>query len=240
MNCNFRLLPFIKITPFKKSQKWQFTDFTEYDNIFFARCKLLCKGGEKMTLKKGFKLLVAIVVLVATLPSLSFAQTTSKDYSGVELYKGIVFGQGEVGKKIITDKKLYEQMNSEGSKKFVNELVDYIKSQNPSYFDELKAAIDKKDATISLELLQSSGKYFDEYLESMSVNNVAEPDACGLVAVCGAAVVLAVYNYVVVVQAAAAGQVAYAAWALKTKVVNNLTNGTEIPEAEMAKILSAF
>ena len=173
--------------------------------------------------------------------------STNPKYSGEELYKGIVFGQGEIGKKLVSNKAEYKKMNSPETKDFLNGLTQYIKEHDSSYFSKLKNAIDNNDPNKSLKLLQSSGKYFDQYLEKTKGSKADQrgvSSRCGAVAVCVAAVVAGVYNYAVAVQAGAVIQVGYAVWALKTKAVNNATrstnslNGSNNAEQEMVKVLN--
>lgn len=137
-------------------------------------------------------------------------------------------------------------MNSPETKEFVNDLTKYIKGKDSSYFSNLKKAINSNDPNKTLDLLQSSGKYFDQYLEKTNAENEPKEGAsprCGVAAVCVAAVAAGVYNYVVAVQAGAVVQVGYAVWALKTKAVNNATkssdslNQSNNPEQEVAKVL---
>lgn len=193
----------------------------------------------------GFKIGIIIALLLAVItPQTNYVgANTAPEYSGEELYKGIIFGQGEFGKEIITNQEEYEKMNNKESIEFSNNFVDFIKEKNPTYFDELQKSIYDKDATLSLNMLETSGKYFDEYIEGFEVEEQGPSSrACGIVAVCGAAVVLGAYNYVVVVQAVAAVQVGVAAWALKTKAVSNVSTRSmnADPEAEMASVLNSL
>lgn len=176
-----------------------------------------------------------LIVGITTSPN-SKNVTAKSNLTGVEIYTGIVFGQGSLGKKVITNQTEYKKMNSRKSVEFVKQYVQFIKLKNPNYFNKLKKSFDTKNATESLKLLQSSGVYFDAFTKT----NTNESNLlCGVVAVCGAAVVAAVYNYVVFVQAGVVLQVGYAAWALKTKAVKNSTSNIN-PEAELAKILKSI
>ncbi|MEJ7185405.1 sporulation delaying protein family toxin [Staphylococcus epidermidis] len=192
---------------------------------------------------KFLKVFLSITITLAF--SLSFfnfensakAKGSSK-YSGEELYKGIVFGQDEIGKKLVSNKEEYKKMNSPETKEFLNGLTKYIKQKDSSYFSNLKNAVDSNDPNKTLSLLQSSGKYFDQYLEK---NNAENKPKDGTANRCGVAA--GVYNYAVAVQAGAVVQVGYAVWALKTKTVNNATrssdslNQSNNPEQEVAKVL---
>lgn len=172
-------------------------------------------------------------------------------YSGEELYKGIVFGQDEIGRKLVSNDDEYKRMNSPETKKFLNGLVEYIKSKDSVYFSNLKIAVENNDPNETLKLLQSSGKYFDEYLNKLGSDAKTQEGPgfrCGFAAVCVAAVVAGVYNYVVAVQAGVALQVGYAVWALKTKAVNNATklrssdslNRSTNPEQEVVRVLKVI
>lgn len=204
-----------------------------------------------MQKSKFLKVFLSIVVTLAF--SLSFYNLensvlakNSTEYSGEELYKGIVFGQDEIGRKLVSNDEEYKKMNSPKTKEFVNDLTEYIKGKDSSYFSNLKKAINSNDPNKTLELLQSSGKYFDQYLKKVNAENEANQGVspqCGVAAVCVAAVAAGLYNYVVAVQAGAVVQVGYAVWALKTATVNNATkssnslNQSSNPEREVAKVL---
>lgn len=163
---------------------------------------------------------------------------TQNQYSGEELYRGIIFGQGEFGKEVITDTVEYEKMNSAESIEFVDKYIAYIKEKDPLYFKKLETTLYSKNATRSLAMLQNSGKQFDAFLEQFEVPEPEVSPSCSIAA-CGVVVVVVGYSYVVVVQAVAAVQVGYAAWALKTKAVNNLKSGEVYDdEKELAKILN--
>ncbi|TOG05114.1 Killing factor SdpC, partial [Vibrio parahaemolyticus] len=68
-------------------------------------------------------------------------------FSGEDYFRGLLFGQGEVGKLISNDldPKLVKEANSTEGKKLVNDVVKFIKKDQPQYMDELKQSIDSKD-----------------------------------------------------------------------------------------------
>lgn len=112
-------------------------------------------------------------------------------------------------------------------------------------------AINSKDPNKSLQILRESNVYFEKFISSknnyktLNTQNGEERaiSPCGVVAVCVAAVAVAGYNYVVAVQAVAGFQVAYKAWALKSKITTygsikkDPLNATENPEEEMVKVM---
>lgn len=204
-----------------------------------------------MQKSKSLKVFLSIVVTLAF--SLSFFNIennilakNSTEYSGEELYKGIVFGQDEIGKKLVSNDEEYKKMNAPKTKEFVNDFTEYIKGKDSSYFSNLKKAVNSNDPKKTLDLLQSSGKYFDQYLKKVNAENEPKDGVtreCGVAAVCVAAVAAGLYNYVVAVQAGAVVQVGVAVWALKTASVNNLNessnslNQSSNPEREVANVL---
>ncbi|PTH08611.1 hypothetical protein BU618_11620, partial [Staphylococcus capitis] len=69
-------------------------------------------------------------------------ETHASTYSGEQLYRGIMFGQGKVGEKLpkIWEKKVRDSANNDDrNKKIINDSVSYIKKKDPKYFNNLEA-----------------------------------------------------------------------------------------------------
>ncbi|MBK3495579.1 hypothetical protein JFL43_12085 [Viridibacillus sp. YIM B01967] len=193
-----------------------------------------------MKLLKSFFLAILLLLGVTT-PLTSKEISAKSSFTGEEIYKGIIFGQGEFGKKIITNEKEFNEMNSDESIKFANKYVDSIKSKDSSYFNNLKEVIESKNATASLELLQSSGKYFDSFTEQSKVTQSGGLTSGCLVLYCHVVLTNSNNKYVVIGNAKKGVQVGYAAWALKTAAVKNLSeSNSKDPEVELANILAAI
>ncbi|MBU6949654.1 sporulation delaying protein family toxin [Staphylococcus haemolyticus] len=120
-------------------------------------------------MKKLFtNVLASTIVLSATTPVVGQtvnAETIQKDknedqYTGKELFKGYVFAQGEVGKKLDSKFKssMVKRLNDEDSKKFVNKTVEQMDQQDPEYFNKLQSAVYEKDPVKVDKLMTKGGK----------------------------------------------------------------------------------
>lgn len=157
-------------------------------------------------MKKGVAILLAFLLMITILVPASFAKTTSYSsataLTGEEYFRGLMFGQGEVGKIVssqLQDKELTKKANSEEGEKAISAIVEYIKEEDPTYFDELKNSIEKQDPkklvnTLAKgeELIVSFGE--KSQTEVLTKEDVA-PNACGPT-VCVLVVVAGVYLYV--------------------------------------------
>ncbi|MBD8027523.1 sporulation delaying protein family toxin [Ureibacillus sp. Re31] len=128
-----------------------------------------------------------------------------KVYSGEEYFKGLMFGQGEVGEIIssqISDDELTKKAKSKEGEKAAAAIVEYIEEVDPTYFDELKSSIENKDPNKLVETLAEGEKLIVSYAEDsgnktevLTEEDVVTPQACGPT-VCVLVVVAGVYLYV--------------------------------------------
>lgn len=182
-------------------------------------------------MKKTFTFL--IITILATASILNFQSAYAKknesskiNYTGEEIFKGVLFAQGPLAKELDTlyNKEVLKIANTKETKKAVNYLINEIKKKNPKYFDSLRNAVEQKNPSEINRILLKANKYINN-IDFNSVpskkdmktgkknnfNNQIEPAFCGPT-VCGA------YLYVVVVHAAAV--VATAAGAFGVYLVN--------------------
>ncbi|EKH7773206.1 sporulation delaying protein family toxin, partial [Staphylococcus pseudintermedius] len=92
-------------------------------------------------------------------------------YSGEELYRGIIFGQGRVAEKLpeIWTPELREEARNERNEKITNEVVEYVKKHDPSYFKELKEVIEKGNEKEISATLDKGGQLFGKFAESTGI-----------------------------------------------------------------------
>lgn len=126
-------------------------------------------------------LIVAIIIVTSVFIYFPKSnETEAATYSGEDLYRGIMFGQGEVAKKLpkIWDKDTLTKadMNSK-SKKIIDGTVKYIKENDSNYFDELKKSLNSGDENALSESLQKGGTYFGEYVEKNDLVKKANKEA---------------------------------------------------------------
>jgi SdpC family antimicrobial peptide len=128
-----------------------------------------------MNWKKTVGFLV-IVALLLTVSALSFHTNSAsaekvKKYSGEQIFRGFVFGQGEVAKKIpeIFDQKTIKKLNSPEAIKGVNEMLQVIKKEDPSYFQDLQNAVYSKNPQKVEDLLKKGGAIIKS---SMNITDV--------------------------------------------------------------------
>jgi len=112
--------------------------------------------------------LASTIVLSAVTPTIGQtvnAETTQSDekenqYTGKELFKGYVFAQGEVGKKLDSKFKssMVERLNDKDSKEFVNKTMEKMEQEDPEYFNNLQSAVYEKDPVKVDKLVTKGGK----------------------------------------------------------------------------------
>ncbi|MEC2061108.1 sporulation delaying protein SdpC [Bacillus stercoris] len=185
-----------------------------------------------------------VTMLVFSLVGLSKESSTSAKenhtFSGEDYFRGLLFGQGEVGKLISNDldPKLVKEANSTEGKKLVNDVVKFIKKDQPQYMDELKQSIDSKDPKKLIENMTKADQLIQKYAkknENVKYSSNKVTPSCGLYAVC----VAAGYLYVVGVNAVAlqtAAAVTTAVWKYVAKYSSSASNNSDL-EAAAAKTL---
>lgn len=124
--------------------------------------------------------LASTIVLSAVAPSIgqsANAETVQSDaeqkqYSGKELFKGYIFAQGDVGKKLESKFKtsMVERLNDKDSKESVNKTMEQMEQENPDYFDDLQAAVYSEDPVKVDELVTEGGKYAEEIFNKENGN----------------------------------------------------------------------
>ncbi|EKO8593240.1 sporulation delaying protein family toxin [Staphylococcus pseudintermedius] len=115
--------------------------------------------------------IIAIYILTTVTMFTDKAEAKTFQYSGEELYRGIIFGQGRVAEKLpeIWTPELREETRNERNEKITNEVVEYVKKHDPSYFKELKEVIEKGNEKEISATLDKGGQLFGKFAESTGI-----------------------------------------------------------------------
>ncbi|MFJ7747461.1 sporulation delaying protein family toxin [Peribacillus sp. NPDC097295] len=92
----------------------------------------------------------------------------NNEYTGEELYKAILFGQGEASNLLddLWTEEGKETSNTEQGLDFTNKLVKSIKTSDPDYFEDLEDAIYSGNQVEIENTLELGGEYLGKYVES--------------------------------------------------------------------------
>lgn len=131
------------------------------------------------------KYLIGLIIFTVCITTVciyfpSKKETHASTYSGEQLYRGIIFGQGKVGKMLpnIWEQDIRDQANhNSNNKKIINKTVAYIKNKDPQYFKNLELAIEKGDEKYIESQLNLGGQYFGEYVEKNDLINKSNSEA---------------------------------------------------------------
>ncbi|MBT2200794.1 hypothetical protein KLI54_21290 [Bacillus thuringiensis] len=114
-----------------------------------------------------------VIILLATLllffnRSNSVNAAGNKDFSGEELYKGIIFGQGEVANLFpeVWNEEKTSNVNNKESLKITTMIVNEMKLSDPFYFINLKKAVNSKSlnqAGLGMIAIVDNSKYYYTY-----------------------------------------------------------------------------
>ncbi|MCA0970895.1 hypothetical protein LCM20_09860 [Halobacillus litoralis] len=168
-------------------------------------------------MKNNKKWLASILVIPFILASTIFSNSMSpvqadSDFSGIEYMQGIVFGYGPVGDVLFAEEDSREPTEEE--LEIIQEFSSYIESEHSDSVEDLKNSILAKDPNATMESLKVVSEHLNQFVEDRGdeLATTGEVNAqCGVVAVCGAAVVLIAHQYVGVTYAAVGGAVVYLA-----------------------------
>jgi len=177
-----------------------------------------------MNLKKLLSPLMIVAILIAMVFSTSSVSAAGgkkvQQYGGKEIFRGLVFGQGEVAKLFpeIWTKDLLKEARKKEAVEFSNQMIAEIKVADSTYFNELKDAVYSGDHLKIQASLDKGGKLLSEQIEKKSETLQAEnasaagtgSAACYVAYAAAAVSVVAGFSYAVVVTAAG-GAVAYLA-----------------------------
>ncbi|WP_218012265.1 sporulation delaying protein family toxin [Bacillus thuringiensis] len=105
---------------------------------------------------------------LTSLPSAQAAQVQNFEYSGEDIFKGFVFGQGEIGKNLssVFSKSALKELDKKEMKEFANLVEKRINEKDPGFFKELQKATYGKDPQKVDELLNKAGKIIKDDLSN--------------------------------------------------------------------------
>ncbi|ETT84691.1 sporulation delaying protein family toxin [Bacillus mycoides] len=128
-------------------------------------------------LKKLLTLVTVIMLLVTLLVffnrSNSVNAEVNKDYSGEELYKGIVFGQGKVAKLFpqVWDEEKIRNVNSKESLELTTKLINEMKLSDPFYFNNLKKAVNSKEPLEISQAFENGSYLLNQAIDKLKLDN---------------------------------------------------------------------
>lgn len=121
------------------------------------------------------KKLLSIVTSIALSVSLvspsfgkSVAAESTPNYSGEEIFKGVIAGQGEAAAEfdVIWSDKDLKKSNQETNVEIVDNVVHIMKENNPAYFTELEQSLEDKNLKKTEALLQEGSTKFLEIIDA--------------------------------------------------------------------------
>ncbi|MFE4764781.1 sporulation delaying protein family toxin [Bacillus mycoides] len=127
--------------------------------------------------KKLLKLVMVTILLVTLLVFLNRSDSVKadvkKDYSGEEIYKGIVLGQGKVATLFpqVWDEEQIRKVNSKESSDLTTKLLNEMKLSDPSYFNNLKKAVDSKEPLIIQQAFENGSYLLNQAINKLKLNS---------------------------------------------------------------------
>lgn len=155
-------------------------------------------------------LIMAMLVFSFGTAGTAFANGTERTqkYSGEDIFKGMVFGVGELGGKLPVDSKITNEIdNDTKTLEVIEEILNEIKKLEPNYFNELQDAAYSKNPVKVDQMIDHGGILFEKALDNLGYLASAKQDPDVAAAVAGWLVMVgaAAYNYAGVVHTALAG-----------------------------------
>lgn len=108
-------------------------------------------------------------------------KAANQTYSGEELFKGFVFAQGDVGKKLDKsfDKETAEKLNAEEGYQYSEGIVNKIKAEDPEFFTKFQEAVYDNDPLRVENLLTDSGNILKEEINNAESNYQLHEEVAG-------------------------------------------------------------
>ncbi|MGG0219816.1 sporulation delaying protein family toxin [Bacillus mycoides] len=127
--------------------------------------------------KKLLTLVTVIMLLVTLLVFFNRPNSTNaevnKDYSGEELYKGVVLGQGKVARLFpqVWDEEKIHNVNSKESLEFTTKLINEMKLSDPFYFNNLKKAVNSKEPLEISQAFENGSYLLNQAIDKLKLDN---------------------------------------------------------------------
>lgn len=140
----------------------------------------------------------------------AFAKTTesAKEYSGEEIFKGIVFGLGDLGGKLPVDPKVTKDLNNnQDTLAAIETILAEMDRLDSTYFSELQDAAYSKNPLKVDKAIDEGGALLEKALDNLGFLTSSKPDADTSAFAAGWLVMVAAaaYNYAGVAHTAIAG-----------------------------------
>ncbi|HGE5782742.1 TPA: sporulation delaying protein family toxin [Bacillus pseudomycoides] len=133
-----------------------------------------------MVFNVQFKKLLVLFTTVTLLITLlmffnkpySVKAETKKEFTGEEIYKGIVFGQGKVAKELpqVWDEKKMQMANSKENAEVVNKIIMEMKAKDSTYFKRLEQSIKTKDFMAIKKEFENGSVLLKNTVENLNFN----------------------------------------------------------------------
>ncbi|UFT99136.1 sporulation delaying protein family toxin [Radiobacillus kanasensis] len=96
-------------------------------------------------------------------------EAKQKKYTGEEIFRGFVFAQGELGHSLpeVFNQSMVEKLNTKKTEKFAKSIIEKIKKENPSFFDELQEATYSNNPAQIDSLLKEAGGIIENDVAAM-------------------------------------------------------------------------
>ncbi|HDX9529914.1 MULTISPECIES: sporulation delaying protein family toxin [Bacillus] len=126
-------------------------------------------------LRKLLLLFTAVTLLITVLVFFNrpydVKAATKKEFTGEEIYKGVVFGQGPVTKIIpqVWDEEKIEMANSKESKKIINTIISEMKAKDSTYFKRFEQSFKTKDLSVIKQEFENGSTLLKDTIESQDL-----------------------------------------------------------------------
>ncbi|PUA40612.1 hypothetical protein C8Z91_03900 [Paenibacillus elgii] len=117
--------------------------------------------------------LFMVVILIMTSSSVFAAGTSPKQkYSGEQIFRGLVFGQGEVARLFpsIWPEEMLVKLNNQQAFAATEQLMQQIKQLDPTYFDQLEKAAYSGSHLQVRNALATGGELVEKTVKNLQVN----------------------------------------------------------------------
>ncbi|PEL01729.1 hypothetical protein COL24_04845 [Bacillus toyonensis] len=158
----------------------------------------------KIQLRKLLLLFTAVTLLITVLVFFNrpygVKAATKKEFTGEEIYKGVVFGQGPVTKIIpqVWDEEKIEMANSKENKKITNTIIREMKTKDSTYFKRLEQSFKIKDLSVIKQEFENGSTLLKDTIEGLDLiaqtNENTPPNNTGNIVVLSGPVSLSVIH----------------------------------------------
>lgn len=153
---------------------------------------------------KSISVFLVILLLVNTSSVFAKGNVDLANYTGEELFKGIVLGEGEVAKLFpeIWSKEMLELTSTPEAQESINTILIEIKDKEPTFFEEFREAVYSGNHLHIQEVLSNTVTILEALLEEnfnldeMAAENTGSAEGRSIVAILAVAITtVVVYSH---------------------------------------------